>query len=177
MFVLLLFFIIYFSFFYNKEQKSALPTDKLVAYVQNNLEEYVKSKDFNDILYNKFKEKLYENNLTQEEKQETFIIDKSQNEELNTEDITLNSDEEAITESKEKTKNTEDTTLNSVEEAITESKEKTKKNTNWNFFRKKSKKNDKKDEQTDIIEKNSDSSEVEDKINEEMAIQQEQIQQ
>ncbi|NWN45649.1 hypothetical protein HR065_00935 [Candidatus Phytoplasma pruni] len=155
MFVLLLFFIIYFSFFYNKEQKSALPTDKLVADVQNNLEEYVKSKDFNDILDNKFQEKLDENKLTQEEKQETFIIDESQNEELNTEDTTLNSDEEAITESKEKTK----------------------KNTKWNFFGKKSKKNDKKDEQTDIIEKKSDSSEVEDKIKEEMAIQQEPTQQ
>lgn len=165
MFVLLLFFIIYFSFFYNKEQKNALPTDKLVADVQKDLGEYVKSKDFNDILDNKFQEKLDENKLTKEEKkQETFIIEKSQNEELNTElnteDTTLNSDEEVITETKEKTK------------------EKNKKNPKWTtLFAKKSKKNNKKDEQTDIIEKNSDSSEVEDKIQEETTIQQEKMQQ
>ncbi|WP_017192864.1 hypothetical protein [Italian clover phyllody phytoplasma] len=153
---LLLFFIIYFSFFYNKEQKNDFPTEKLVSDVQKNLEEYVEPTYFNDNLDNQFQEKLDENKLTKEEEkqQEKIIIEESQNEELNTEDTMLNSDEEAITDSKGKTK----------------------KNTKWSLFRKKSKKNDKKDEQANIIEKNSDSSEVEDKIQEEMTIQQEKTQ-
>ncbi|MDW3617697.1 MAG: hypothetical protein QFY14_01155 [Candidatus Phytoplasma pruni] len=158
MLVLLLFFIIYFSFFYNKEQKNALPTDKLVSYEQPHLDEYAESKDFNNVLDNKFQETLDENNLTkEEEKQETFIIEEIQNENLNTKDTTLNFDEEV--------------------KQITESKEKTKKNKKWSsIFGKKSEKNDKKDKQTDIIEKNSDLSEVEDKIQEEMTIQQEKTQ-
>ncbi|WP_100222520.1 hypothetical protein [Poinsettia branch-inducing phytoplasma] len=156
-------FFYYFSlfilvFFYNKEQKIALSTDKLVSYEQVHLDEYAESTDFNDTLDNKFQEKLDENNLTkEEEKQETFIIEEIQNEKLNTKDTTLNSDEEV--------------------KEITESKEKTKKNKKWSsIFGKKSEKNDKKDKQTGIIEKNSDLSEVEDKIQEEMTIQQEKTQ-
>ncbi|KOR75604.1 hypothetical protein CPX_001394 [Candidatus Phytoplasma pruni] len=79
----------------------------MVSYEQPHLDEYAESKDFNNVLDNKFQETLDENNLTkEEEKQETFIIEEIQNENLNTKDTTLNFDEEVkqITESKEKTK-------------------------------------------------------------------------